>query len=85
MKFVPIAVAGIAIATAFPAFAQTSNSTLRSPSSSPYNGTSTGTSGSVGSSTSTYPAPLRDLNSPSVSGGTMARPVSPSTGGGVKR
>jgi hypothetical protein len=78
-----VLMAAAALAIALPAYAQTRNSTVQSPSSGTNSGTSTGTSGSVGSPTSTYPAPLRDLNSPSVSSGTMSRPVGPGTG--VKR
>ncbi len=53
--------------------------------SSQSNGIGTGTSGSsTGAATSTYPAPLRDFNSPSVSGGTsngaMSNPAGPGTG-----
>ena len=61
-----ILAAAAMLATAAPVYAQstTSPTIIRTPPSS--NGGGSGVSGSIGSPTSTYPAPLRDFNNPSV-------------------
>jgi len=68
-----LAAAAMILASAAPAYAQQSvspspsnngGSIIRQPSSS---GNSNGTSGSVGSTGPTYPAPLRDFNNPAAS------------------
>ncbi|MBS0235002.1 MAG: hypothetical protein JSR99_16155 [Proteobacteria bacterium] len=81
------------ILSAVPTYAQSTNgssqpsggneSIIRTPPSS--NGASNGNSGNIGAPTSTYPAPLRDLNNPSVTYGNNGRFVNPNVGGGVRR
>jgi hypothetical protein len=67
MRNVILAAAAV-LAMAAPAYAQSTNSpggfVVRTPPSG--NGSSSGTSGSIGSAGPTYPGPLRDFNNPSV-------------------
>ncbi len=91
MQKAVLAAAAILLSAA-PSYAQSANgspqssggneSIIRTPPSS---GASNGNSGNIGAPTSTYPAPLRDLNNPSVTYGNNGRFVSPNIGGGVRR
>lgn len=89
MRKAMFVIAAAIISSAAPASAQQSispqpsggtESIIRTPSSS--SGTSNGTSGSIGSPTTTYPAPLRDFNNPAASYGRLGNP---NTGTGFRR